>query len=144
MTESARHPIRRTAAWVAVLSVAALAGFGLGALTYHPPEPEMDVPQASEVGVDPSLSPSPVVAIPDVVGMHRNAAERSLDSLGVLYLIDPIGGRDDDLVLRQHPAAGEPVRPSTNVLLSVRCHPKPCPPPPEGQNLYDPCACRWR
>ena len=86
-------------------------------------------------------SAGPVV--PDLVGMRRVAASRQLDDLGVLYLIDPVKGRSDRVV-RQNPAPGAAVRPATNVLLQVRCDPKPCPPPPEGKQLYDPCSCSWR
>lgn len=138
--------VKRVFAWIGVLAVAVAVGFGLGALTYEPPAPEMDVPQTAE--------PQPVATqtmpqagdevLPDLVGMQRAAASGKLDELGVLYLIDPVKGRDDDRVLTQNPAPGTSLRPSTNVLLQVRCDPKPCPPPPEGKQMYDPCSCSWR
>jgi beta-lactam-binding protein with PASTA domain len=90
-----------------------------------------------------AATPGPEV-IPNVVGMQRATAEKQLEDLGVLFLVNPVGGKDDDRVMSQNPAAGTPVGKAKHVLLSVRCRPKPCPMPPEGRQMYDPCACLWR
>lgn len=127
-----------------MLVVAAGLGFGLGALTYEPPAPELDVPQTAEPAPTTSTPPASGAVVPDLVGLGRNAASARLDELGVLYVVAPLKGRDDDRVARQTPGPGSPIRPATSVLLQVRCDPKPCPPPPEGKQLYDPCSCSWR
>lgn len=138
--------LKRFAIWVGVLVVAVAAGFGLGALTYVPPAPEMNAIQIS-TGVassQPSVVATGPRVIPDVVGMQRAAAEKQLDGMGILFLVNPVGGKDDDRIVAQNPAAGIPVAKAKHVLLSVRCRPRPCPMPPEGKQMYDPCACLWR
>ncbi len=49
--------MKRFAIWIGVLAVAVAAGFGLGALTYVPPGPEMDSPAAG-----PATSPEPTIS----------------------------------------------------------------------------------
>ena len=39
--------MKRVVAWILVLALAVAAGFGLGALTYEPPSPELDPPATS-------------------------------------------------------------------------------------------------
>lgn len=39
--------MKRVVAWILVIAVALGIGFGLGALTYEPPTPEIDVPASS-------------------------------------------------------------------------------------------------
>lgn len=39
--------MKRVVAWILVIAVALGIGFGLGALTYEPPAPEIDVPASS-------------------------------------------------------------------------------------------------
>ena len=140
--------LKRFAIWVGVLAVAVAAGFGLGALTYVPPNPEMNA--ATNNSIDQSTpSPSPEArprlrVIPDLVGTQRAMAEKRLGDLNILFLVNPVGGKDDDRVMSQNPAAGTPVAKAKHVLVSVRCRPRPCPPPPPGKQMYDPCACLWR
>jgi len=133
---------------VGVLAVAVAAGFGLGALTYKPPNPELgtgQVPTAVSPSFTPPSTPTPErKVLPDLVGMQRAAAERKLDELGILFLVSPVKGKDDDRVMRQVPSPGISVAQAKHVMLSVRCEPRPCPQPPEGRQMYDPCACLWR
>jgi len=138
--------LKRFAIWVAVLAVAVAAGFGLGALTYVPPDPEMNATTNTPIN---QATPSPgdtsgPQVIPDLVGLQRATAEKRLDDLSILFLVNPVGGKDDDRVMSQNPAAGIPIGQAKHVLLSVRCRPRPCPMPPEGKQMYDPCACLWR
>lgn len=135
--------MKRVVIWTAVLAVAIAAGFGLGALTYKPPAPGMDEPVVQMESVAPTSSPAGEV-LPDLVGMSRAAAEKRLDDIGLLFLVNPVKGKDDDRVVAQNPASGTLVRRAKHLLLSVRCEPRPCPQPPEGKQLYDPCACQWR
>jgi len=138
--------LKRFAIWVGVLTVAAAAGFGLGALTYVPPDPEMNAAPGSPsiASSEPSVVMPGHEIIPDLVGMQRATAEKQLDDLGVLFLVNPVGDKDEDLVVSQNPAAGTPVGKAKHVLLTVRCLAKPCPMPPEGKQMYDPCACLSR
>lgn len=39
--------MKRVVTWILVLALGVAAGFGLGALTYEPPAPEMDAPATS-------------------------------------------------------------------------------------------------
>ena len=39
--------MKRVVAWILVLVLAVAVGFGLGALTYEPPAPEIDTPVTS-------------------------------------------------------------------------------------------------
>jgi len=137
--------VKRFAIWVGVLSLAVAAGFGLGALTYVPPAPEMNAGSVTPLtSSEPPPAASGPEVIPNVVGMQRATAEKQLEDLDVLFLVNPVSGRDDDRVMAQSPAAGTPVGKAKHVLLSVRCRPKPCPMPPEGKQMYDPCACLSR
>lgn len=137
--------MKRFAIWIGVLALAVAAGFGLGALTYVPPAPEMNAESVGPVAPsEPATVTSAPDVIPNVVGLQRNAAERQLERLDVLFLVNPVSGRDDDRVLAQSPAAGTPLGKAKHVLISVRCRPKPCPMPPEGKQMYDPCACLSR
>ena len=135
--------MKRFAIWVGVLALAVAAGFGLGALTYVPQDPEMNASSVTQVASPPAATSGPEV-IPNVVGMRRTTAEKQLEDLDVLFLVNPVSGRDDGRVVAQSPAAGTPVGKAKHVLLSVRCRPKPCPMPPEGEQMYDPCACLSR
>lgn len=142
-------PLKRVLIWLVVLGIAAAVGFGLGALTYEPPAPEFEIPEAAVPPVVGEATATPggleqVESVPDLVGMKRVAASKRLGDLGVLFLIHPVRGRDDDEVVAQEPGAGTLAQASTSVLLRVRCEPRPCPPPPEGKQLYDPCSCAWR
>ena len=95
-----RCRVKRFAIWVGALALAVAAGFGLGALTYVPPSPDMNAEPSGTV-----TSPEPATAthsapevIPDVVGLQRAAAEKKLDDLNVLFLVDPVSGKADDFV----------------------------------------------
>ena len=140
--------MKRFFAWVGVLVVAVAAGFGLGALTYRPPNPELGAGQVpTAVSLPPTVTTTPTLerkVLPDVVGMRRAAAEEKLDELGILFLISPVKGKDDDRVVRQAPSPGISVAQAKHVMLSVRCEPRPCLQPPEGRQMYDPCTCLWR
>jgi hypothetical protein len=142
--------IRRLVIWVVVLVAAMGIGFGIGALTFHPPDPRLEgsiaEPSPSNIAASggPSVSPggqAPVV--PNLVGLSRKDAEAQLKKLPPLYIVDGLGG-NSDLVVNQNPAAGSLLKGVTRISIGVRCKPKPCRAPPEGSVLYDPCSCSFR
>lgn len=106
------------------------------------------VPGGCTPGGPPSRTPTPPVVrqglLPDLVGTSKAAAERRLASLGLLYVIDPVGTPFDDRVVGQRPAAGTPLEEVDEMVLEVRCQPAPCPSPPAGEVIFDPCTCASR
>jgi hypothetical protein len=135
--------------WLVVLVAAAGIGFGIGALTFHPPDPDIEgiaAPSPSS-GQSPGSPTASVGAhtrvVPNLVGLSRKDAEAALKKLPPLYIVDGLGG-GSDLVVNQNPAAGTLLKGVTRIAIGVRCKPKPCPAPPEGSILYDPCSCSFR
>jgi hypothetical protein len=82
--------------------------------------------------------------VPDLIGMDRDAASLELDRLGNSFTIDASSPPEDDLVYSQAPAPGTPLLDVDSVKLSVHCMPIPCPSPPPGRQIYDPCSCANR
>ena len=135
---------KRLVLWALILAASAGLGFGFGALTFKPPDPNLEGSAISQTPSTPA-SPRPAAnVLPDLVGLARPAAERKLETLDVLFLVEPVGGGDTDLVTRQFPQAGTPLKQTTHVMLNVQCKPRPCPQPPGGKQLYDPCSCAYR
>jgi hypothetical protein len=140
---------KRLLVWILVLAAAVAAGFGLGALTYKPPNPDVQAAQttAGTSGTPtptPSSSSPPVEIVPDLVGMQRVAAEAKLKKIDILFLVEPVAGANNDKVVAQSPPPGTSAAQAKHVLIKVQCRPAPCPQPPEGKQLYDPCGCLWR
>jgi hypothetical protein len=142
--------IRRLLIWSVVLVAALGVGFGIGALTFHPPDPQLEgsiaqpSPSAGESPGSPPPSAGPHArVVPNLVGMSRKDAEAELKKLPPLYIVNPLGGQSD-LVANQNPAAGSLLKGVTRIAIGVRCKPKPCAAPPEGSIMYDPCSCSFR
>ncbi|HYU56713.1 MAG TPA: PASTA domain-containing protein [Actinomycetota bacterium] len=94
--------------------------------------------------VGPGLSPSAGrLILGDMVGRQRRDAEALLEDAGLDVRVEPRGG-DSDIVVAQDPAAGSLVEDGTEVRLAVECVPAPCPTPPQGQEIVDPCGCVTR
>ena len=91
-----------------------------------------------------TVKPPAGVLVPHLVGLSRSEAERSLLTRGLLVEVRPQTGVADDLVVGQRPDADLRVRRHSLVVLLVRCLPAPCPAPPEGTTIYDPCSCAFR
>jgi len=106
------------------------AGFALGWLARSPALPDV-----------PALSPGQV---PDVRGLPRGWAELLLTNVGLLPVVNPIAGSKDDVVVAQKPGPGAKAPPASRVELDVRCAPLPCPAPPPGKSIFDPCSCASR
>jgi hypothetical protein len=84
------------------------------------------------------------VLVPHLVGLSRREAERALETRGLFVKVQPEGGVIDDLVVGQRPEADVRVPRHSLIVLTVRCVPAPCPAPPEGTTIYDPCSCAFR
>lgn len=82
--------------------------------------------------------------VPDVTGLQREWAEVVLKSVGLLPVVNPVGGADDDVVVAQNPRPGVNAPSASTVLMDVRCFPAPCPAPRAGETIYDPCSCASR
>jgi beta-lactam-binding protein with PASTA domain len=82
--------------------------------------------------------------VPHLVGLHRPEAVRALEARGLFVQVKPEGSVDDDVVVGQRPEADVRIPRHSLVVLTVRCVPAPCPAPPEGTTIYDPCSCAFR
>jgi hypothetical protein len=87
-----------------------------------------------------------MVHVPKLVGMLREKAEHRLRYRGLKPDVVPAGQGDSrtDRVLRQHPHKGKAVQAGSHVKIWCDCYPAPCPSPPPGREIYDPCSCATR
>ena len=84
------------------------------------------------------------ILVPHLIGLYRPEAERALETRGLLVEVRPQAGGNDDLVVGQRPDPDVRIRRHSLVVLLVRCTPAPCPAPPEGTSIFDPCSCAFR
>lgn len=103
-----------------------------------------DPPEGRQSRRSPDVELTSGKELPDFVGTKKADAERILRELDLEFFIDPAGPPYDDLVVGQDPSAGVTVEASSQVVLSVRCQPAPCPSPEKGKSIYDPCSCAAR
>jgi hypothetical protein len=89
------------------------------------------------------LSKAPHV-LPNWVGETREMASQELDDLGIAFHVVAKAPPEDDLVFGQSPSPGVALANVDHVELRVHCQPAPCPSPPEGEAIYDPCSCASR
>jgi beta-lactam-binding protein with PASTA domain len=90
----------------------------------------------------PGLSGDGQVILLDLTNRPREDAIRELEDNELAYRVqaqpvDPL----DDRVVAQDPAPGSVLAEGTVVTLIVRCQPRPCPAPPPGEQVVDPCGC---
>jgi hypothetical protein len=88
-------------------------------------------------------SPGPRISVPDVTQLTTTQADRILTRVGLMIRVNTVGG-DDALVVSQTPLPGTIVDPGSRVRVRARCYPAPCPSPPKGEHIYDPCTCASR
>lgn len=83
-----------------------------------PPEPT--TPGSSPTTDDPPSEPEPMVTVPDVVGMSRDAAVDALSAEGFEVSVHTIGGGDVSCsVSGQDPAGDSEAHPGTTVTIDV-------------------------
>jgi beta-lactam-binding protein with PASTA domain len=82
--------------------------------------------------------------LPDFVGESREKASQELARLNIEFEVAPFAPPDDDLVFDQSPRPGAPLNRVALVTLHVHCQAAPCPSPPSGKQIYDPCSCAFR
>lgn len=99
---------QRCAGWIAALLVLLTLGGVTGCGNDSPAAP-----------VDPSPSPEEDVVVPKVVGEDVEKATSELQDLGLEPKVQESGVVDapTDVVLEQHPAAGQRVQRGTTVVL---------------------------
>jgi beta-lactam-binding protein with PASTA domain len=92
-----------------------------------------------------SVSASKWTTVPNVKGLLRGRAEEHLrhHHLRPDVHASP-SGEASDRVMKQHPYAGKVVKRGTHVTIYCDCYPAPCPSPPPGDVIYDPCSCATR
>lgn len=82
------------------------------------------------------------VILLDLTGRSREDAIEELEDNELAYRVDAQGIDPlDDRVVSQDPPPGSVLAEGTVVTLVVRCRPAPCPAPPEGEAIVDPCGC---
>ncbi len=97
--------------------------------------------------VTPPSASTQAVRVPELIGKSRVRAIRAVLQLALNVRVVPLGrpkGRPRDRVARQVPLPGSRVPLGAEVVLAVYCSPRPCPSPPPGRTIYDPCTCATR
>ncbi len=145
-------PSKRVVLWLASVVAGVAIGFGIGAVTFRSAEPTVSaapvVTQSPTVPPPSSSSPSgTMVVMPGLVGLPRNTAESIMTTMGLAYTVEtsvPSDASPSDTVLSQTPPAGTTIATTRGVFIVVQCVPAPCPTPPPGHEIYDPCTCAIR
>jgi hypothetical protein len=78
------------------------------------------------------------------VGVDRPQAETLLENRGLYVRIDARRVSGTDAVLAQRPRPDVRIPTHSLVVLRVDCTPAPCPAPPAGTTIFDPCSCAYR
>lgn len=81
------------------------------------------------------------VILRDLTGRSRQDAVAEIERVDLAYRVEPAGAPHDDRVVGQDPPPGTLLDEGDTVTLRVRCEPAPCPAPPEGEEIVDPCSC---
>ncbi|HJP65883.1 MAG TPA: PASTA domain-containing protein [Actinomycetota bacterium] len=126
-----------------LIRVAALAAGAMVLVACGGPVP---APAPSQTPLAPAPS-IPTVEVPSLKGAKRTEAVQAVLALGLNVRVVPLGhraGQPVDRVAQQVPLAGSRVPPGAEVTLAAYCRPKPCPSPPPGRTIYDPCSCATR
>ena len=84
------------------------------------------------------------VLVPHLVGVDRAQAETLVEDRGLYVRVDPRGTTQTDTVVAQDPRPDVRIPAHSLVVLTVDCTPAPCPAPPAGATIFDPCSCAFR
>ncbi len=90
----------------------------------------------------PGLTGDDRIILRDLTGLSRGEAIATLEGVGLRYRVTPAGEAPlDDRVAAQAPSPGTLLDEGAEVVIEVRCRPKPCPAPGDGEEIVDPCSC---
>lgn len=113
-------------------------------LTVPPTVSACTSPGGGDGGPGRTVDASPTPQVPNLVGLNKDEAVRIVDDLNVPYFVKPLGPPLDNSVIGQRPDPGTPLSETRSIVLQVRCAAAPCPSPPAGTVIFDPCTCATR